>query len=73
MNRGAVGAFGRKEEEYDWLNDPFDEKKAARDREQARLSGGTKAALGCGCLLIVFVFIAILAFAFIQFVSIASA
>ena len=31
-------AFGRNKEEYDWLNDPFDEKKAARDREQARMS-----------------------------------
>ena len=51
-------AFGRNKEEYDWLNDPFDEKKAARDREQARMSGGTKAALGCGCLLVVIVFIA---------------
>ena len=51
-------AFGRNKEEYDWLNDPFDEKKAARDREQARMSGGTKAALGCGCLLVAIVFIA---------------
>lgn len=65
-------AFGRNKEEYDWLNDPFDEKKAARDREQARMSGGTKAALGCGCLFVVIVFIAMLIFAFVQFVSIAS-
>lgn len=65
-------AFGRNKEEYDWLNDPFDEKKAARDGEQARMSGGTKAALGCGCLLAVIVFIAMLIFAFVQFVSIAS-
>ena len=57
-------AFGRKQEEYDWLNDPFDEKKAAREREQARMSGGSKVALGCGCLLAVI--------AFIQFVSIAT-
>ena len=46
-------AFGRKEEEYDWLNDPFDEKKSARERERAEMSGGSKAALGCGCLLVV--------------------
>ena len=63
-------AFGRNKEE--WLNDPFDEKKAARDREQAHMPGGTKAALGCGCLLVVIVFIAMLIFAFVQFVSIAS-
>ena len=65
-------AFGRNKEEYDWLNDPFDEKKAARDREQARMSGGAKAALGCGCLLVVLDLVVILVFAFVQFVSIAS-
>ena len=26
-------------EEYDWLNDPFDEKKAAEELEQAQMSG----------------------------------
>ncbi len=72
MNRGAAWLLVVTKEEYDWLNDPFDEKKAARDREQARMSGGTKAALGCGCLLVVIVFIAMLIFAFVQFVSIAS-
>ncbi len=65
-------AFGRKQEEYDWLNDPFDEKKAAREREQARMSGGSKVALGCGCLLAVIAFVAITVVAFIQFVSIAT-
>lgn len=65
-------AFGRKQEEYDWLNDPFDEKKAAREREQARMSGGSKVALGCGCLLSVIAFVAIIVVAFIQFVSIAT-
>lgn len=65
-------AFGHKNEEYDWLNDPFDEKKAAREQEQARMSGGSKVALGCGCLLAVVAFVAIIVVAFIQFVSIAS-
>lgn len=65
-------AFGRKDEEYDWLNDPFDEKKAAREREQAHMSGGSKVALGCGCLLAVIVLLAIVFVGFIQFVSIAS-
>lgn len=64
--------FGRKQEEYDWLNDPFDEKKAAREREQARMSGGSKVALGCGCLLAVIALVAIIVVAFIQFVSIAT-
>ena len=31
--------MGRKREEYDWLNDPFDEKKAAEELEQAQMSG----------------------------------
>ncbi len=29
----------KKREEYDWLNDPFDEKKAAEEQEQAKMSG----------------------------------
>ena len=39
-----------KNEEFDWLDDPFDEKKAAREQVRASTSGGTKMALGCGCL-----------------------
>ena len=45
-------------EEYDWLDDPFDEKKAAAERERARMGGGSKAAIGCGCALVVFVVLA---------------
>ena len=37
----------------DWLDDPFDEKKAAKDEMRAATSGGTKLALGCGCLIAV--------------------
>lgn len=66
-------AFGRKEEEYDWLNDPFDEKKSARERERAEMSGGSKAVLGCGCLLVVIVFVVMFVVAGMQFVSILSA
>lgn len=36
-------------EEYDWLNDPFDEKKCAEELERAR---GGKAA-GCGLAVVV--------------------
>ena len=35
-------------EEYDWINDPFDEKKLAQEREQARMSSGSKVGI---CLL----------------------
>lgn len=65
-------AFGRKNEEYDWLNDPFDEKKAAREREQARMSAGSKTALGCGCVLVVALIVVMLVLAAMQFASIAA-
>ncbi|MDO4291183.1 MAG: hypothetical protein Q4C41_08160 [Eggerthellaceae bacterium] len=38
-----------KREEYDWINDPFDEKKCAEELERAR---GGKAA-GCGLAVVV--------------------
>ena len=41
--------MSRKREEYDWLNDPFDEKKCAEELERAR---GGKAA-GCGLAVVV--------------------
>ena len=53
--------MAKKRQEYDWLDDPFDEKKAARDRERAAMSGGSKAALGCGCLVAAVVLIALAA------------
>ncbi len=62
----------KKREEYDWLNDPFDEKKAAREAEQAKMSSGSKVALGCGCVVIVLVIVALLAVAAVQFVAIVS-
>ncbi len=37
--RTGIMAFMKKHEEYDWLNDPFDEKKAAEELEQAQMSG----------------------------------
>ncbi len=42
--------MARRNDDYDWLDDPFDEKKAAEERERAAVSGRAKAALGCGCL-----------------------
>lgn len=60
----------RDKEEYDWLNDPFDEKKTQADRERAQFSRGTKVALGCGCLSIVLIFIALLLIGAFQFFAI---
>ena len=58
-----------KKEEFDWLDDPFDEKKAAR--EEARgMSNGTKLALGCGCLLVVAAIVALFAFAVMSMLDI---
>lgn len=49
-----------RKDDFDWLDDPFDEKKAAREQVQAATSGGTKLALGCGCLIAVVVFVALI-------------
>ncbi len=61
--------MAKKREEYDWLNDPFDEKKAAQEAEQARMSTGSKVALGCGCVAIVVAIIILLCVAAVQFVA----
>lgn len=37
-------------EEYDWLDDPFDERKAVAERDRARMGGGSRAAVALGCL-----------------------
>lgn len=37
--RSAIMTFMKQREEYDWLNDPFDEKKIAEEQEQAKMSG----------------------------------
>lgn len=52
--------MSRKNEDYDWLDDPFDEKKAAKDREDALRSGNGKAALGC--LVVVIAIVVLLGF-----------
>ena len=48
-------------ESYDWLNDPFDEMKAAKEREQAGMSTSAKLLMGIGCVVVVVVLI-VLAF-----------
>ncbi len=52
-----------KNEEYNWLDDPFDEKKAAADRERARMGGGSKAVVAIGCLVAIVLVIALIALA----------
>ena len=38
-------------EDYDWINDPFDEKKIAEERERMGMSGTSKTFVGIGCQL----------------------
>ena len=45
-------------EDYDWINDPFDEKKIAEEREG--MSGTSKPFVGIGCLLFVLGFIVLI-------------
>lgn len=48
-------------EDYDWINDPFDEKKIAEERERMAMSGASKGLVGIGCLLVVIGLIAMAA------------
>lgn len=50
--------MSRRNEEYDWLNDPFDEKKVAEEMEHARSKKGALVAL------VVVVILCIVFFAF---------
>ena len=49
-------------EEYDWLEDPFDEEKIAKEREETRMSGGTKVAVGCSIAIVAAALIVIVGF-----------
>lgn len=49
--------MSRKDEEYNWLDDPFDEKKAAKELQQAGMSGRSKAIVGIGCLAVILILI----------------
>ena len=52
-------------EEYDWLNDPFDEKKIAEEQERARMSGASKLGVLVAVLLFVFGLFALMGLLFI--------
>lgn len=59
-----------KKQDFDWLDDPFDEKRAAQEQMQAATSGGTKIALGCGCLLVVAAIVVLLVFASVSMLGV---
>lgn len=55
--------MARKQEEYDWLNDPFDEKKNAEELERARGSKGAGCALvvvAAACIILIIGFVGVL-------------
>ena len=60
-----------KRDEYNWLDDAFDDKKAREELEQAQ-RGGTKAA-GVGCIVVVLALVVLLAFTLVSGVNILSA
>lgn len=64
--------MGIKRDEYNWLDDAFDDKKAREELERAQ-RGGTKAAgLGCIVVVVVVALIALLGFTLVSGVSILS-
>ncbi|HIT45896.1 MAG TPA: hypothetical protein IAC28_07440 [Candidatus Aphodovivens excrementavium] len=44
--------MSKQTEEYNWLDDPFDEKKIAKEQQQAQMSSRSKLAVGIGCLVV---------------------
>lgn len=56
-----------RKDDYDWLDDPFDDKKASR---QGGMGGGAKAALGCGCLLAIVGIVVLFLFAAVNMIDI---
>ena len=60
--------MGSKRQEYNWLDDAFDEKKAREEMERAQ-NGGMKAA-GIGCVVVVLALAALLGFTLVSGVGI---
>ena len=46
-------------EDYDWIDDPFNEKKIAEEQERLGMTGTSKTLVGVGCLLAAFGFAAL--------------
>ena len=63
--------MGAKRDEYNWLDDAFDDKKAREELERAQ-RGGTKVA-GVGCIVVVLALVVLLALTLVSGVSILSA
>ena len=63
--------MGAKRDEYNWLDDAFDDKKAREELERVQ-RGGTKAA-GVGCIVVVLALVVLLVFTLVSGVSILSA
>ena len=63
--------MGAKRDEYNWLDDAFDDKKAREELERAQ-RGGTKAA-GVGCIVVVLALVVLLVFTLVSGGSILSA
>ena len=63
--------MGAKRDEYNWLDDAFDDKKAREELERAQ-RGGTKAT-GVGCIVVVLALVVLLVFTLVSGVSILSA
>lgn len=59
-----------KQDEYNWLDDPFDEKKNAQ--LQSRMSSGSKAAFGLGLLALVILIVVLFVLIGLSFLSFAS-
>lgn len=57
-----------KKQEFDWLDDPFNDKKV--DQQQNGMSGGSKLALGCGCLVAVVGIVVLFIFAGVSTIDI---
>ncbi len=65
-------ARNHNKEEYDWLNDPFDEKKIAQEQQQARMSSGSKVGIGCGCAVAVVLALGVLIYFFFGLAGLSS-
>lgn len=66
MKHAKTTSQGSKRQEYDWLDDPFNEDKQAEDMEMMKTSGSAKLALGCLVLIVLFV-VLVFVLAFVMF------
>ena len=57
-------------EDYDWLNDPFDEKKSAEEQAAAHMSNSAKVGLGCGCVVIILAVMVLIVVGAVGFLSV---